>query len=85
MEREADADIDAGRVMRFDSADDFLAELDRHRSTNTRQPRARLPALDDDAPLGGAPDDGGRAAKSASHASCAAIAAGQAAGGNSPM
>ncbi len=28
MEREADADIQAGRVRRFDSVDDFLAELD---------------------------------------------------------
>ncbi len=30
MEREADADIAAGRVARFDSTDEFLAELDRH-------------------------------------------------------
>jgi hypothetical protein len=30
MEREADADIGALRVKRFDSADDFLAELDKH-------------------------------------------------------
>jgi len=30
MEREADAAIAAGRVRRFNSADDFLAELDRH-------------------------------------------------------
>jgi hypothetical protein len=28
MEREADADIRAGRVKRFNSADEFLAELD---------------------------------------------------------
>jgi hypothetical protein len=28
MEREADKDIAAGRVARFDSGDDFLAELD---------------------------------------------------------
>lgn len=28
MEREASADIAAGRVRRFDSADDFLTELD---------------------------------------------------------
>lgn len=30
MEREADADIRAGRVKQFDSADEFLAELDKH-------------------------------------------------------
>ncbi len=30
MEREADADIAAGRVKRFESADDFLSELDKH-------------------------------------------------------
>ena len=30
MEREADADIAAGRVARFDSANEFLAELDQH-------------------------------------------------------
>jgi antitoxin MazE len=30
MEREADADIKAGRVKRFDSVDAFLAELDKH-------------------------------------------------------
>jgi antitoxin MazE len=30
MEREADADVAAGRVARFGSVDDFLAELDRH-------------------------------------------------------
>jgi hypothetical protein len=30
MEREADADVAAGRVARFDSADDFVAELDQH-------------------------------------------------------
>src|SRR5665213_2358236 len=29
MEREADAEIAAGRVKRFDSADDFLAALDK--------------------------------------------------------
>jgi hypothetical protein len=29
MERQADTDIASGRVARFDSADDFLAELDR--------------------------------------------------------
>jgi hypothetical protein len=28
MEREADADIAAGRVERFDSAEDFIADLD---------------------------------------------------------
>lgn len=28
MEREADADIGAGRVARFDNVDDFLADLD---------------------------------------------------------
>lgn len=28
MEREADADVAAGRVARFDTADDFLADLD---------------------------------------------------------
>ena len=30
MEREADADIAAGDVQQFNSADDFLAELDKH-------------------------------------------------------
>jgi hypothetical protein len=30
MERGANDDIDAGRVKRFDSVDDFLAELDEH-------------------------------------------------------
>jgi hypothetical protein len=30
MEREADADTAAGRVARFGSADDFLAELDQY-------------------------------------------------------
>jgi hypothetical protein len=30
MEREASADIAAGRVRGFDSADDFIAELDKH-------------------------------------------------------
>ena len=30
MEREASADIAAGRVKRFDSGDDFLAELEKH-------------------------------------------------------
>ncbi len=30
MERDADADIAAGRIARFESADEFLAELDRH-------------------------------------------------------
>jgi len=30
MEREASADIAAGRVKRFDSADDLIAELDKH-------------------------------------------------------
>ncbi len=30
MEREADADVAAGRVVRFNSADDFLGELDQH-------------------------------------------------------
>jgi antitoxin MazE len=30
MEREATADISAGRVTEFDSADDFIAELDKH-------------------------------------------------------
>jgi len=30
MEREADADIVAGRISRYDSADDFLAELDKY-------------------------------------------------------
>jgi bifunctional DNA-binding transcriptional regulator/antitoxin component of YhaV-PrlF toxin-antitoxin module len=30
MEREASADIVAGRVRRFDSADDFIAELNEH-------------------------------------------------------
>jgi len=28
MEREADADITAGRIERFDSAEDFIADLD---------------------------------------------------------
>lgn len=28
MEREASADLAAGRIKRFDSADDFMAELD---------------------------------------------------------
>ncbi|MQA74690.1 MAG: AbrB family transcriptional regulator [Solirubrobacterales bacterium] len=28
MEREADADVEAGRVARFDSAEDLIAELD---------------------------------------------------------
>lgn len=28
MEREADADVEAGRVSRFDSAEDFLDDLD---------------------------------------------------------
>jgi hypothetical protein len=28
MEREADADVAAGRVARFDSAEDFLADLE---------------------------------------------------------
>jgi hypothetical protein len=30
MEREASADIAAGRVRRFDSADDFIAGLNKH-------------------------------------------------------
>ncbi len=30
MEREADADVAAGRVTRFSTADDLLNELDRH-------------------------------------------------------
>ena len=30
MERDADANIAAGRVAPFNSADDFLAELDQH-------------------------------------------------------
>lgn len=30
MEREADQDIKAGRIERFDSADALLAELDKH-------------------------------------------------------
>jgi antitoxin MazE len=30
MEREADEDIAAGRVRRFESGDEFLAELDKH-------------------------------------------------------
>ena len=30
MEREADADIRAGRVKRFNSADELLAELEKH-------------------------------------------------------
>ena len=30
MEREADADIAAGRIQRFNSVDDLLAELDKH-------------------------------------------------------
>jgi AbrB family looped-hinge helix DNA binding protein len=30
MEREAQADVAAGRMKRFDTADDFLAELDAH-------------------------------------------------------
>jgi antitoxin MazE len=30
MEREANADIAAGRVKRFASADDFIVELDKH-------------------------------------------------------
>ena len=30
MERAASADIAAGRVRQFDSADDFIAELDKH-------------------------------------------------------
>jgi hypothetical protein len=30
MEHEASADIAAGRLRRFDSADDFIAELNEH-------------------------------------------------------
>jgi antitoxin MazE len=32
MEREAEADVGAGRVKRFASVDGFIAELDKHRS-----------------------------------------------------